>query len=309
MSNIDENENKEQKNSESNNNDNESKEKEESENSDNNKENNNNNDNELEREENEDEDKDNYNNENTNNNNEEFFDEDETLNVTEFINDFKNREIEYNEKIKELEKDLLIERSKSDTTKNSSEKLIKKFKEEIAEKDKEIKIILSNNSKQRKQLEQLSKKVDAQLNKMNYKIISDKIKKEKMQNNIFNKLNANKIKTKNNSNKDLNTIKKEEESKMKDEQLKNVNKLIDILQTDNESLKKKMSIHRKFNKKKRIIIKKSRKKHKNHKPFKSIKKSKKRIERTFKLPNFKRKIKLRNHFFKRRTFESQKQKH
>ena len=161
MSSNDENENNVDDNN-NNNNNNESNENEENENNENN--NNNNNEN-LENEENEEdenilkENNDNNNNENNenttnnNNNNEEFF-EDE-LNVTEFINDFKNREIEYNEKIKELEKDLLIERSKSDTTKNSSEKLIKKFKEEIAEKDKEIKNILINNTKQRKKIEQL----------------------------------------------------------------------------------------------------------------------------------------------------------
>ena len=212
MSSNDENENNVDENNNNNNNNNESNENEENENNENN--NNNNNEN-LENEENEedenilkennDNNNNNENNENTtnnNNNNEEFF-EDE-LNITEFINDFKNREIEYNEKIKELEKDLLIERSKSDTTKNSSEKLIKKFKEEIAEKDKEIKNILINNSKQRKKLEQLSKQVDLQLNKMNYKIISDKIKKEKM--NQIKKNNKNLNKNSNNNNKNSNKI-------------------------------------------------------------------------------------------------------
>ena len=111
------------------------------------------------------------------------------------------QENQYKEQITQLQKELEIEKEKSQS-KQIDPSLISSLKNEIANKNKEIKKYANINTKQRDQLEQLSQEID---NKLNTE-----------QKTIDNSISA------------------------KEKQLKNIMSLIEILKKENENLKIKI---------------------------------------------------------------------
>lgn len=133
--------------------------------------------------------------------------------------EFHLREIEYKEKIKQLEDELHIERNKAtEKQKISSEDIVNGIKKELQQKENDINKYITLNTKQRKELERLSKEIDKKLKSMTFKHVTDRIKKERKP-------------------------KKEEDPdaaiKIVENQLKNALQLVDILTKDNQMLKDK----------------------------------------------------------------------
>lgn len=133
--------------------------------------------------------------------------------------EFHLREIEYKEKIKQLEDELHIERNKAtEKQKVSSEDIVNGIKKELKQKENDINKYITLNTKQRNELERLSKEIDKKLKTMTFKHVTDRIKKERKP-------------------------KKEEDPdaaiKIVENQLKNALQLVDILTKDNQMLKDK----------------------------------------------------------------------
>ena len=133
--------------------------------------------------------------------------------------EFHLREIEYKEKIKQLEDELHIERNKAtEKQKISSEDIVNGIKKELQQKENDINKYITLNTKQRKELERLSKEIDKKLKSMTFKHVTDRITKERKP-------------------------KKEEDPdaaiKIVENQLKNALQLVDILTKDNQMLKDK----------------------------------------------------------------------
>ena len=145
----------------------------------------------------------------------------------------------YKEQITQLQKELEIEKEKSQS-KQIDSSLISTLKNEIANKNKEIKKYANINTKQRDQLEQLSQEIDNKLNKMNYKAVTRNFQSENKKINylntgVYNHFKQNSV---NNSNTEQKTI--DNSISAKEKQLKNIMSLIEILKKENENLKIKI---------------------------------------------------------------------
>ena len=145
----------------------------------------------------------------------------------------------YKEQITQLQKELEIEKEKSQS-KQIDSSLISSLKNEIANKNKEIKKYANINTKQRDQLEQLSQEIDNKLNKMNYKAVTRNFQSENKKINylntgVYNHFKHNSV---NNSNTEQKTI--DNSISAKEKQLKNIMSLIEILKKENENLKIKI---------------------------------------------------------------------
>ena len=131
------------------------------------------------------------------------------------INNFEEREKQYKEKIEQLENDLDKERNICDIDNKNSE-IISSIKNEILSKEKQIQEIIDKNNKQKEQLESISHEIDLKLKKLSDTTHIVQIKKK---DNIM----------------DLN-----DDIKVKEKQINNINNLIDILQIENDKLKMKL---------------------------------------------------------------------
>ena len=153
------------------------------------------------------------------------------------------QENQYKEQISQLQKELEIEKEKSQS-KQIDPSVISSIKIEIANKNKEIKKYANINTKQRDQLEQLSHEIDNKLNKMNYKAVTRNIQSENKKINYLNSISVyNHIK--HNSINNINNITQEQKTidnsiSAKEKQLKNIMSLIEILKKENENLKIKI---------------------------------------------------------------------
>ena len=134
---------------------------------------------------------------------------------TQNINDFGEREKHYKEKIEQLENDLNNERNIYDIDNKNSE-IISNIKNEIISKEKEIQEIINKNNKQKEQLELISHEIDIKLKKLSDTTHIVQIKKR------GGPLTA------------------DDDIKVKEKQINNINNLIDILQIENDKLKMKM---------------------------------------------------------------------
>ena len=130
-------------------------------------------------------------------------------------NDFEEREKHYKEKIEQLENDLNNERNIYDIDNKNSE-IISNIKNEIISKEKEIQEIINKNNKQKEQLELISHEIDIKLKKLSDTTHIVQIKKR------GGPLTA------------------DDDIKVKEKQINNINNLIDILQIENDKLKMKM---------------------------------------------------------------------
>ena len=163
--------------------------------------------------------------------------------------EFEKKEKEYKKRILELEQQLQIERSKSEGIQNSEREIIN-LRTEKLKLDKDINTLSYSNANQRDKLESLSRQVDEKLKNLNLKNISSKIKKQRLEQSTL------KIKNENKRNKNDKTLSSNENLipeketisftsgnnelvNSKDKQIDNINQLIEILQKDNEKLKKK----------------------------------------------------------------------
>ena len=131
------------------------------------------------------------------------------------INNFEEREKQYKEKIEQLENDLDKERNICDIDNKNSE-IISSIKNEILSKEKQIQEIIDKNNKQKEQLESISHEIDLKLKKLSDTTHIVQIKKK---DDIIN----------------LN-----DDIKVKEKQINNINNLIDILQIENDKLKMKL---------------------------------------------------------------------
>ena len=131
------------------------------------------------------------------------------------INNYEEREKHYKEKIEQLENDLNKERNIYDIDNKNSE-IIANIKNQILSKEKEIQEIIDKNNKQKEQLESISHEIDLKLKKLSDTTHIVQIKKK---DDIIN----------------LN-----DDIKVKEKQINNINNLIDILQIENDKLKMKM---------------------------------------------------------------------
>ena len=131
------------------------------------------------------------------------------------INNFEEREKQYKEKIEQLENDLDKERNICDIDNKNSE-IISSIKNEILSKEKQIQEIIDKNNKQKEQLESISHEIDLKLKKLSDTTHIVQIKKK---DDIMN----------------LN-----DDIKVKEKQINNINNLIDILQIENDKLKMKL---------------------------------------------------------------------
>lgn len=133
--------------------------------------------------------------------------------------EFHLRAIEYKERIKQLEEELHEEKNKAiERQKLSPEDILNNIRNEIKSKDREINKYISSNTKQRQELEKLSKDIDKKLKTVSYKKITERIRKERK------------------------PIKEENPDmaiKLIESQLKNALQLVDILTKDNNMLKDK----------------------------------------------------------------------
>ena len=129
--------------------------------------------------------------------------------------DFGEREKHYREKIEQLENDLNNERNIYDIDNKNSE-IISNIKKEIISKEKEIQEIISKNNKQKEQLELISHEIDIKLKKLSDTTQIVQIKKRGEPQNV------------------------DDDIKVKEKQINNINNLIDILQIENDKLKMKM---------------------------------------------------------------------
>ena len=170
--------------------------------------------------------------ERTNNTIRELNNEDDSLTM--------EQENQYKEQITQLQKELEIEKEKSQS-KQIDSSLISSLKNEIANKNKEIKKYANINTKQRDQLEQLSQEIDNKLNKINYKAVTRNFQSENKKINylssagVYNHFKHNSV---NNSNTEQKTI--DNSISAKEKQLKNIMSLIEILKKENENLKIKI---------------------------------------------------------------------
>ena len=130
-------------------------------------------------------------------------------------NNFEEREKQYKEKIEQLENDLDKERNICDIDNKNSE-VISSIKNEILLKEKQIQEIIDKNNKQKEQLESISHEIDLKLKKLSDTTHIVQIKKK---DDIMN----------------LN-----DDIKVKEKQINNINNLIDILQIENDKLKMKL---------------------------------------------------------------------
>ena len=130
-------------------------------------------------------------------------------------NNFEEREKQYKEKIEQLENDLDKERNICDIDNKNSE-IISSIKNEILSKEKQIQEIIDKNNKQKEQLESISHEIDLKLKKLSDTTHIVQIKKK---DDIMN----------------LN-----DDIKVKEKQINNINNLIDILQIENDKLKMKL---------------------------------------------------------------------
>ena len=129
--------------------------------------------------------------------------------------DFGEREKHYREKIEQLENDLNNERNIYDIDNKNSE-IISNIKKEIISKEKEIQEIISKNNKQKEQLELISHEIDIKLKKLSDTTQIVQIKKRGEPQNV------------------------DDDIKVKEKQINNINNLIDLLQIENDKLKMKM---------------------------------------------------------------------
>ena len=130
-------------------------------------------------------------------------------------NDFEEREKHYKEKIEQLENDLDIERNIYQIDNKNSE-IITNIKNEILSKEKEIQEIIEKNNKQKEQLESISHEIDIKLKKLSDTTHIVQIKKKEDSLNL------------------------DDDIKVKEKQINNINNLIDILQIENDKLKMKL---------------------------------------------------------------------
>ena len=133
----------------------------------------------------------------------------------ENIDDFEEREKHYKEKIEQLENDLQKERNICEIFNKNSEIIIN-LKNDILSKEKQIEEITAENNKQKEELELVSHEIDLKLKKLSDSTQIVNIKKRD------------------------NQIQYNEDIKMKEKQINNVNNIIDILQNENEKLKIKL---------------------------------------------------------------------
>jgi len=133
----------------------------------------------------------------------------------ENIDDFEEREKHYKEKIEQLENDLQKERNICEIFNKNSEIIIN-LKNDILSKEKQIEEITAENNKQKEELELVSHEIDLKLKKLSDSTQIVNIKKRD------------------------NQIQYNEDIKMKEKQINNVNSIIDILQNENEKLKIKL---------------------------------------------------------------------
>ena len=135
----------------------------------------------------------------------------------ESIDNFLEREKHYKEKIEQLENDLQKERNTYEIFNKNSE-IILNLKNDISSKEKEIKEITLQNNKQKEELELVSHEIDLKLKKLSDSTQIVNIKKRD------------------------NQIQSNEDIKMKEKQINNINNIIDILQNENDKLKIKLDV-------------------------------------------------------------------
>ena len=133
----------------------------------------------------------------------------------ENLDDLEEREKNYKKKIEQLENDLDKERNIYEIGNKNSEIIIN-IKNEILSKEKEIQDIIDKNNKQKEQLESISHEIDLKLKKL-----SDTTHIVHIKNN-FEPINF------------------DDDIKVKEKQINNINNLIDILQIENDKLKMKI---------------------------------------------------------------------
>ena len=133
----------------------------------------------------------------------------------ENIDDFMEREKHYKQKIEQLEDDLEKERNIYDISNKNSE-ILNNLKNDISSKEKEIQEITAQNTKQKEELELVSHEIDLKLKKLSDTTQIANIKKR---DNQFQ------------SNEDI---------KMKEKQISNINNIIEMLQNENDKLKIKL---------------------------------------------------------------------
>ena len=133
----------------------------------------------------------------------------------ENIDDFMEREKHYKQKIEQLEDDIEKERNIYDISNKNSE-ILNKLKNDISSKEKEIQEITAQNTKQKEELELVSHEIDLKLKKLSDTTQIVNIKKR---DNQFQ------------SNEDI---------KMKEKQISNINNIIEMLQNENDKLKIKL---------------------------------------------------------------------
>ena len=133
----------------------------------------------------------------------------------EQLNDFEEREKHYKEKIEQLENDLNKERNIYDIDNKNSE-IISNIKNEILSKEKEIQEMTDKNNKQKEQLILISHEIDKKLKKLSDTTQIVQIKKKEDSLNF------------------------DDDIKVKEKQISNINNLIDILQMENDKLKMKI---------------------------------------------------------------------
>ena len=133
----------------------------------------------------------------------------------ENIDDFMEREKHYKQKIEKLEDDIEKERNIYDISNKNSE-ILNNLKNDISSKEKEIQEITAQNTKQKEELELVSHEIDLKLKKLSDTTQIVNIKKR---DNQFQ------------SNEDI---------KMKEKQISNINNIIEMLQNENDKLKIKL---------------------------------------------------------------------
>ena len=131
------------------------------------------------------------------------------------LNDFDEREKCYKEKIEQLENDLDKERNIYDIDNKNSE-IITNIKNEILSKEKQIQEIMEQNNKQKEQLESISHEIDLKLKKLSD---TTKIVQIKKKNDYINF---------------------DDDIKVKEKQINNINNIIELLQIENDKLKMKL---------------------------------------------------------------------
>lgn len=131
------------------------------------------------------------------------------------LNDFDEREKCYKEKIEQLENDLDKERNIYEIDNKNSE-IIANIKNEILSKEKQIQEIMEQNNKQKEQLELISHEIDLKLKKLSDTTKIVQIKKKNEYINI------------------------DDDIKVKEKQISNINSVIDLLQIENDKLKMKL---------------------------------------------------------------------